>query len=520
MVNPSTDYIAMTKTLVDFLSPPSLILLLLCSLISIWFSIKIFKKPSNLPPGPPQLPIIGNLHQLGILPHRSLRELSQRYGPVMHLRLGRVPTLVVSSPEMAKQVLKTHDLVCCTRPLSHGPKRLSYNLLDLAFGPYSSYWREIRKLCVIELFSIKRVQSFGHVRDEQVGQLINSLSQTSPAPVELSERIFSVANNVLCKIAFGKSYEGRQFESGKFKATIDETMAMLSSFWGSDFFPYVGWILDVLSGLQFRLEKLFYELDGFYETIIEEHAHSTRRKSHEHEDITDILLGLAKDETASVRLTRDHIKAILMNIFIGGIDTSALTTVWAMTELARNPRVMQKVQAEIRSHVGKNPKVYETQVESLKYLKMVVKETFRLHPPLPFLIPHESIGHCQIGGYDVYPKTRILVNAWAIGRDPKTWENPDEFYPERFEGSEIDFRGQNFELLPFGAGRRICPGLTMGATAVEFMLANLLHCFDWELPKGMKPEDISLEEEGGLAVHRKLPLYLVPVEYKWQDYKS
>jgi len=264
---------------------------------------------------------------------------------------------------------------------------------------------------------------------------------------------------------------------------------------------------------------LFHEFDGFFERVIEEHVDPTRKKS-KHEDIADILLGLAKDETASFHLTRDHIKGIFMNIFIGGIDTNSVTIIWAMTELARNPRVMQKVQAEIRSHVGKNPKVDETKVENLKYLKMVVKETFRLHPPATLLLPHESIQHCQIGGYDVYPKTRILVNVWAIGRDPKTWENPDEFYPERFEGSEIDFRGQNFELLPFGAGRRICPGLTMGVTAVEFTLANLLHCFDWELPKGMKKEDVSLEEDGGLTVHKKLPLYLVPVEYKWQDYKS
>ncbi|XP_058198698.1 cytochrome P450 71B10-like [Rhododendron vialii] len=510
----------MTKTFMDFLSPTSLILLLLSSLISIWFSIRIFKKPSNLPPGPPQLPIIGNLHQLmSNLPHRSLYELSKRYGPVMHLRLGQVPTLVVSSPEMAKQVLKTHDLVCCSRPVSRGPKRLSYNFLDVAFVPYSNYWREMRKLCIIELFNVKRVQSFGHVREEQVGQLIKSLSKGSGDPVELSERIFSLTNNVLCRIAFGKSYEGRQFASGKFQATIDEAMAMLSSFWGSDFFPYVGWIVDVLSGLHSRLEKLFHDFDGFFERVIEDHVDPTRKRS-ENEDFTDILLGLAQDQTASFRLTRDHIKAVLMNIFLGGIDTSSLTVVWAMTELARNPRVMQKVQAEIRSHVGKNSKVDETLVENLKYLKMVVKETFRLHPTTPLLIPRESTRHCQISGYNVYPKTRILVNVWAIGRDPEVWENPGEFCPERFEGSEIDFKGQNFELVPFGAGRRICPGLTMGATVVEFILANLLHCFNWELPEGMKREDISLEEGGGLTVHKKLPLYLVPVGYKWQDYKS
>ncbi|GFZ19976.1 cytochrome P450, family 71, subfamily B, polypeptide 20 [Actinidia rufa] len=345
--------------------------------------MKMSKKPSdNLPPGPPRLPIIGNLHQLGNLPHRSLRSLSQKYGPVMLLRLGQIPTLIVSSPETAKQVLKTHDLeCCCSRPFSRGPKRLSYNLLDLAFGPYSDYWREMRKLCMIELFTVKR----------------------------------------------------------------------------SILIPQ-------------------------------------GQKSSEHEDITDILLGLSKDETASFRLTKDHIKAILMDIFIGAIDTSSLT-------------------------LEENHKISENDLGKLKYLKMVVKETFRLHPQATLLIPRESIQHCQIGGYDVYPKTWILVNAWAIGRDPGTWANPDVFYPDRFEGSEIDFKGQNFELLPFGAGRRICPGLTMGATVVEFTLANLLHFFDWKMPSGMKREQISLEEEAGLTVHKKLPLYLVPEKYNWEDYK-
>ncbi|THG14729.1 cytochrome P450 71B10-like [Camellia sinensis] len=509
----------------DFFSPnhlpwfPASIILLFSSLSFLFFTKKS-KTPTNLPPTPPTLPIIGNLHQLGKLPHRSLTQLSKKHGPVMLLKLGQVSCLVVSSPETAKQVLKTHDLECCSRPFSHGPKRLCYNLLDLAFGPYSNYWREMRKLCVSELFTVKRVHSFRHIREEELGKMITHISQISPNnPVNLSELVFSLTNSIICKVALGKSYEGKQFESGKFQESIDEAMAMLSSFWGSDFFPYVGWFVDVFTGLHWRLEKCFREFDAFFERVIEEHLGPNRIKS-EHEDITDILLGLSKDETASFRLTRNHIKAILMDIFIGGIDTSSLTIVWAMTELAKNPRVMKKVQAEIRSYIGRKPKVHETQLDKLNYLKMVVKETFRLHPPITFLIPRESMQHCKIGGYDVYPKTRILVNAWAIGRDPEIWNNPEEFYPERFEKSEIDFKGNNFELLPFGAGRRICPGLTMGATTVEFTLANLLHCFDWEMPYGMERKDISLEEEAGLSVYKKLSLDLVPIKYDWEGFES
>lgn len=190
---------------------------------------------------------------------------------------------------------------------------------------------------------------------------------------------------------------------------------------------------------------------------------------------------------------------------------------WAMSELIKNPRVMQKAQIEVRNTIGKNSKVDGESVAKLKYLKMVVKETLRLHPPIPLLIPRETMRHCRIGGYDIFPQTRILVNAWSIGREPDSWENPYEFYPERFEDKDTDFKGSHFELLPFGAGRRICPGLAMATTNIEFTIANLLYWFDWEVPPGMKREDISMEEEGGLSFHRKTPLSLIPIRYNPQE---
>lgn len=184
--------------------------------------------------------------------------------------------------------------------------------------------------------------------------------------------------------------------------------------------------------------------------------------------------------------------------------------VWAMSELIKNPRVMNKVQSEIRTLIGKKPKVKGDDVGNLKYLKMVIQETLRMHPVAPLLIPHEAMRQCKISGYDVYPKTRILVNAWAIGRDANAWENPNEFYPERFEATDRDYRGRHFEYIPFGAGRRICPGITMSITTMEYTLANLLHCFDWEMPSGLTREDLSMEEGSGLTVNKKEPLWLVP----------
>ncbi|KAK9108252.1 hypothetical protein Syun_024263 [Stephania yunnanensis] len=268
-----------------------------------------------------------------------------------------------------------------------------------------------------------------------------------------------------------------------------------------------------------RLERCFRDFDGFYQRIIEEHLEKSRvsggagEEEEGEEDIIDVLVGVMKDEGSPIRITPDHIKAILMNIFLAAVDTSAITMVWGMAELARKPELMKKAQEEIRRVIGGKGKVEESDLEQLPYLKMIVKETLRMHPPGVLLIPRECMTHCKINGYDICPKTRVMVNVWAIGRSPDHWHNPNEFIPERFEDSSVDYKGQHFEYLPFGGGRRICPGMTMGVLNVELALANLLYCFDWKLPSGMKVEDIDMEEEGGLTVHKKSPLKLVPVKY-------
>ena len=205
---------------------------------------------------------------------------------------------------------------------------------------------------------------------------------------------------------------------------------------------------------------------------------------------------------------------IYQNIFLGGVDTSAITMIWAMAELAKNPRLMKKAQDEVRNFIGNKGKVTESDTDHLHYLKMIVKETFRLHPPATLLLPRETMSHFKINGYDIYPKMLVQVNVWAIGRDPKYWENPEEFIPERFMDNSIDYKGQNFELLTFGSGRRGCPGIYMATTTIELALANLLYCFNWKLPDGMKEEDINMEEGAGLSLttSKKTALNLIPIK--------
>ncbi|CAI0435807.1 unnamed protein product [Linum tenue] len=423
------------------------------------------RRASNaLPPGPRGLPFIGNLLQLDpSAPHRHLWQLSQTYGPLTSLKLDRARVVVVSTAKMAEQVMKTHDLTFCSRPTTVGLQKLSYNGRDLAFAPYDACFREMKKLSMVHLFSLSRVQSFRPVREHEVAKMIEKISRSSleSRPFNLSEAMMSLTSTIICQVAFGKR-----------------------------------------------------EFDAFYQEIIDEHLDPSRGKQ-EQDDIMDVLLQIWKGGSSKVQLSLDHIKALLMNIFVGGTDTSAAAVIWSMTYLMKNPKSMGKAQKEVRLAIGKKGFVNEEDIQQLPYLKAVVKETLRLQPSAPLLIPRESTQDCILGGYEIPAKTVIHVNAWAIGRDPEAWgENPEEFKPERFfMGKSIDVKGADFELIPFGAGRRICPAMHMALANVELSLANLLYAFDWGMPIGMTSDDLDMDVLPGLTMHKKTALCLVATEF-------
>ncbi|KAL4310299.1 hypothetical protein GQ457_01G002310 [Hibiscus cannabinus] len=483
------------------------ILLFLIFLLPLLFIL--LNHGSNLPPSPPALPLIGHLHmQLfdNSSPHIFLWKLSRKYGSLLYLRFGCKPTIVVSSAKMAKEVLNTHDLDFCSRPDHRGTRRLSYNALDLAFAPYNDYWREMRKLCVVHLFN--RVQQYRPIREDEVARLMDKICQLSldSKPVNLSEALVCLSSTIICRVGFGKRYaEGA--ERSRFHGLLNESQAMLSSFSFSDYFPFMGWV-DRLTGFHNRLEKTFKELDTFYQELIDEHLDPNRIKP-EQNDIIDVLLQISKDDDFPFDLTIDHIKAILMNVFSAGTDSSAATVIWVMSFLMKNRNCLKRTQAEVRDLIGKKEFLNEDDIQCLTYLKAVIKEAFRLQPIAPLLVPRETLRKCSIGGYEVPAKSLVYVNAWAIGRDPEAWENPEEFCPERFIGSSIDYKGQHFELIPFGAGRRTCPGMRMGVATVELALANLLYKFDWEMPTGMNEEDLDFDALPGITTHKKNDLVLV-----------
>lgn len=477
-------------------------------------------KQKRLPPSPRKLPFLGNLHQLvgHDLPHVSLQKLSKEYGPLMLLKLGSIPTLVISSADIAREIFKAHDLVFSSRPRLYTPIRLSYECNDMAFAPYGEYWRDARKIAIIELLSIKRVHSFQSVRTEEVEFLIDSIANSVIPAINLSMLTLSLANNVVCRVAFGRKYDGSSEVGmgngngngkGKFYEILRETQSLLGEMNVADFYPWLGWVLNKVNGLDSRLEKTFKELDQFYDQVIEEHLDKKTRRTSNHEDFVDVLLQLQKDPNQTISLTNNQVKGILTDMFIAGSDTSSATLVWAMSELIKNPSTLRKAQDEVREIAKGKQRVEEIDLPKLTYLKLVLKETLRLHPPAPLLVPRETTEPCTIRGYEIPAKTRVFINAKAISTDPNVWEiGPNMFMPERFLDCDIDYKGQDFELIPFGAGRRGCPGLNFAVFLIELALANLLYRFDWSLPHGMTRDDVDMEEAIGLTTHKKNPLLL------------
>ena len=253
------------------------------------------------------------------------------------------------------------------------------------------------------------------------------------------------------------------------------------------------------------------------EKIIVEHEQASDQQKGNHKDFVDVLLSFVnqpmnpRDEHVFL-MDRRNIKAILTELIAGAFDTSAVTIEWILSELLRNPRVMKKLQEELENVIGIDQMVEEKDLGKLVYLDMVVKEGFRLHPVGPLLVPHESMEDITVQGYYIPKKSRILVNAWAIGRDPNVWsENVEEFYPERFSGSNIGVTGHDFRLLPFGSGRRGCPGMQLGFINVRLVVAQLVHCFNWELPSGVEAKDVDMTEKFGLSVGRANHLLAKPI---------
>nr|BAL46504.1 cytochrome P450 monooxygenase [Diospyros kaki] len=400
----------------------------------------------------------------------------------MQLKFGSCPVVVASSPEMAKEFLKTHGQAFASRPAHAAGKYTSYNFSDLVWAPYGPYWRQARRIYLNELFSPNRLDSYQYIRVEEQGALVSRLRGLSGTTVVMREHLTRYTLTSTSRMTLGDKY---------FSEFIDGRGGHRGVSWQS--------------------------CRGCWTSGLCSAACSHRRLDIVPKDLVDVLLHLADDPALEIKLTTDCIKGLIQDPITGGTDTSEVTVEWAISELMKHPFIREKAVEELDRVVGRGRWVEEEDIPQLPYLNAIVKETMRLHPVATLLPPHLSIEDCSVAGYDIAKGTTLFVNVWSIGRDPRCWDEPLLFRPERFLGEKIDVKGHHFELLPFGSGQRMCPAYRLGMKMIQSTLANLLHGFDCRLPGGVKPEEVDMEEEYGLTTHRKIPIAVV-MEPRFPDH--
>ncbi|TXG73452.1 hypothetical protein EZV62_002031 [Acer yangbiense] len=459
-----------------------------------------------LPPGPKGWPLIGALPLLGTMPHVTLAEMAKKYGPVMYLKMGTCDMVVASTPDAARAFLKTLDLNFSNRPPNAGATHLAYNAQDMVFAHYGPRWKLLRKLSNLHMLGGKALHDWSQVRAVELGHMLRAMCDSSRKgePVVVPEMLtYAMANMIGQVILSRRVFATKGSESNEFKDMVVELMTSAGFFNIGDFIPSIAW-MD-LQGIERGMKKLHNKFDVIITKMIKEHMASTHERKGK-PDFLDVVMA-NREITDSEKLTITNIKALLLNLFTAGTDTSSSIIEWALAELLKKPSILKRAHEEMDQVIGRNRRLEESDIPKLPYLQAVCKEAYRKHPSTPLNLPRVSTQACVVNGYYIPKNTRLSVNIWAIGRDTDVWDNPLEFKPERFlseKYAKIDPRGNDFELIPFGAGRRICAGTRMGIVLVEYILGTLVHSFDWKLPNGV--DGLNMDEAFGLALQKFVPL--------------
>ncbi|KAF3448406.1 hypothetical protein FNV43_RR09119 [Rhamnella rubrinervis] len=492
-------------------------------LAKLWLLKRLKTEKVTLPPGPQGLPIVGYLPYLGANLHQTFMELAQVHGPIYKLSIGQKLCVIISSPSLIKEVVKDQDSTFANRNPNIAALAFSFGGNDIAFAPYGPQWRLLRKIFVREMLSHANLNTICTVvmRNEIekcIGDVYSKLGQ----PIDIGELAFLTVINSIASMFWGGTLKGEEATriGAEFRRAVLQLVVMLGKPNISDFFPPLA-RFD-LQGIKRDINKAMVQIDKIFDFVIGQGRKSGPLNVDDHhqnenggKDFLQVLLEF-KDQDSGRSISTSEIKAMLMDIVIGGTDTTSTMVEWTMTELMQHPNVLRKSQEEIKNVVGSVDKLVEDhQLNKLTYLQAVVKESLRLHPVAPLLLPRCPTKSCTVGGYTIPKGTKVFLNVWAVHRDPEFWDNPCEFRPERFLGSEealkLDYTGNNnnFKYLPFGGGRRICAGLPLGERMLMNVLASLLHCFHWKLPDGHAKLDC--EEKLGVVLEKSTPLVAVPV---------
>lgn len=459
----------------------------------------------NLPPSPfPTLPIIGHLHLLRKPLHQTLSKISNRYGPILHLKFGSRPVLVVSSPSAAEDCLAKNDVVFANRPRLLVGKHLGYNYTSLTWAPYGEHWRNLRRISSLQILSSHRLQTLSHIRADEVRSLIRRLLRDDQKQaVDLKSAFFDLTLNVMMMMIAGKRYYGDSVaeakEASKFQEIVAESIELAAVTNMADFLPIFRWVGD--GGMEKRLILLQEKRDSLMQSLIQEHrTMGSGGEKKQTKTMIEVLLALQESEPEYYK--DEIIRGIMLVLLAAGTDTSAGTMEWAMSLLLNNPQVLKKAQIEIDNLVGNDRLIDESDFAKLPFLHSIINETLRMYPAGPLLIPHESSEDCSVGGFHVPCGTTLFVNVWAIQNDPTIWEEPRNFKPERFDGFEGVRDG--YRLMPFGSGRRGCPGEGLATRVVALALGALIQCFEWER---IGEDMVDMSEVVGITLAKVQPLH-------------
>lgn len=479
----------------------------------------------RLPPEPSGAwPVIGHLLQLNS--HSTLARtfgaLADKYGPVFSIRLGMTRVLVVSNWEAVKECFTTNDKVFASRPDSNAGEYLGYNNAAFGFAPYGHFWRQMRKLVLLEVLSNRRLENLRHVRVSEIQTSTRELfsvinGESTPAKVVISEWLEELTLNIIVRTIAGKRYSdskvGDRIDARYFKKVVKEYMYISGKLDLSDVIPLplLRW-LDPLGHIK-SMKRLFKELDAIMQIWIDEHVEKRKMKSISsgtEQSFIDILLSAIEDDFAFGYSRETLVKATIMNLILAGSDTTSVHLTWVLSLLLNNRQVMEQAQEEIDLNVGKERWVNESDIKNLAYLQAIVKEALRLYPPGPLSVPHQAREDCEVSGYHVPKGTRLFANVWKLHRDPRIWSEPDKFSPERFMTSqaEVDVSGQHFEFTPFGSGRRSCPGITFAMQVTHLTLARLLQGFNFATPANLP---VDMTEGQGIVLPKVNPLEVLIV---------
>ncbi|KAL3534184.1 hypothetical protein ACH5RR_002645 [Cinchona calisaya] len=469
------------------------------------------------PPSPPSLPIIGHLHLLSSVASKSFQALANQYGPLLRLRIVSSSVVVVSSSAVAKEFLKNNELNFVSRPQFGAADFNIYAGSEFVNAEYGPYWRFMKKLCMTELLSVPQVNRFVDIRRQEMVKLLEILVGCSEEgkACNLGVELMTTTNNVVSRMAMSTRCTPGLDESKLLWEFVKEILELAPKFALGELFGPIGKI--DLFGYGKRVKTLILKFDSLVEKIMMEHENDLNSSKKERKDMMDILLEIHRDQNSEVKLSRNDIKSFIMELFMAGTETVSVALTWTLAELINHPKVFKKLREEINTVVGSKRLVQESDVPKLPFLQAVVKESLRLHAPAPLIF--RSCGEdCKINGYDILANERIAFNVYAIMRDSNSWENPLDFLPERFlveskdstyDHYQMDIKGQNFNIFPFGSGRRGCPGASLALAVVHSAVALLVQCFDFRFQGG---EKIKMEEGSGLSAGLAHPLmcYVTP----------